>query len=40
MGVFHSIMDGLAAVDADPKTSLKAHRTASSLPVKKEILGA
>jgi hypothetical protein len=37
---------GLAAADADPKavmidaTYLKAHRTASSLRVKKEIAGA
>ncbi len=46
MGVFLRIMEGLAASDADPKTVmidatyLKAHRTASSLRVKKGISGA
>ena len=46
MGVFHRIMEGLAAADANPKTVmidatyLKAHRTASSLRVKKGISGA
>ena len=42
-GVFTRIMEGLAAVGAEPKTVmidatyLKAHRTASSLRVKKGI---
>jgi transposase len=46
MGVFPRIMDGLVAADADPKTVmidatyLKAHRTASSLRIKKGISGA
>jgi hypothetical protein len=46
MGVFLRMMEGLAAEDADPKTVmidamyLKAHRTASSLRVKKGISGA
>ena len=46
MGVFLRMMEGLAAADADPKTVmidatyLKAHRTASSLRVKKGISGA
>jgi hypothetical protein len=46
MGVFLCIMEGLAAANADPKTVmidatyLKAHRTASSLRVKKGISGA
>ncbi len=46
MGVFLRMMEGLAAADADPKnvmidaTYLKAHRTASSLRVKKGISGA
>ena len=41
MGVFGRIMEGLAAQDAEPQTVmidatyLKAHRTASSLRVKK-----
>ena len=41
MGVFVRMMEGLAAADAEPKTVmidatyLKAHRTASSLRVKK-----
>jgi transposase len=45
MGVFLRMMEGLAAADADPKTVmidatyLKAHRTASSLRVKKGGLG-
>jgi transposase len=44
-GVFTRMMEGLAAVDAEPKTVmidatyLKAHRTASSLRVKKGGLG-
>ena len=46
MGVCLRMMEGLAAADADPKTVmidatyLKAHRTASSLRVKKGISGA
>ena len=46
MSVFLRMMEGLAAADADPKTVmidatyLKAHRTASSLRVKKGISGA
>ena len=42
-GVFTRMMEGLAAADAEPKTVmidatyLKAHRTASSLRVKKGI---
>jgi len=46
MGVFLCMMEGIAAADADPKTVmigaayLKAHRTASSLRVKKGISGA
>lgn len=46
MGVFVRMMEGLAAAGADPKTVmidatyLKAHRTASSLRVKKGISGA
>ena len=46
MGVFLRMMEGLAAADADPKTVmidatyLKAHRTASSMRVKKGISGA
>ena len=45
-GVFLRIMEGLAAASATPKTImidatyLKAHRTASSLRVKKGALGA
>ena len=45
-GVFLRMMEGLAAADAQPKTImidatyLKAHRTASSLRVKKGISGA
>jgi len=45
-GVFARMMEGLAAVDAEPRTVLidatylKAHRTASSLRVKKGISGA
>ena len=45
-GVFTRMMEGLAAVDAEPRTVmidatyLKAHRTASSLRVKKGISGA
>jgi transposase len=45
MGVFLRMMEGLAAAGADPKTVmidatyLKAHRTASSLRVKKGIPG-
>jgi transposase len=45
MGVFLRMMEGLAAAGADPKTVmidatyLKAHRTASSLRVKKGISG-
>lgn len=45
-GVFLRMMEGLAATDAQPRTVmidatyLKAHRTASSLRVKKGILGA
>ena len=44
-GVFLRMMEGLAAASATPKmitidaTYLKAHRTASSLRVKKGILG-
>jgi len=44
-GIFLQMMEGLAAVSAEPKTVmidatyLKAHRTASSLRVKKGILG-
>lgn len=44
MGVFGRMMEGLAAKSADPKTVmidatyLKAHRTASSLRVKKGTL--
>lgn len=46
MGVFLRILEGLAAEGAEPKTVmidatyLKAHRTASSLRVKKGILAA
>ena len=46
MGLFVRMMEGLAAEGADPKTVmidatyLKAHRTASSLRVKKGISGA
>ena len=46
MGVFLRTVEGLAATDAVPKTGmidatyLKAHRTASSLRVKKGISGA
>ena len=46
MGVFSRMMGGLAAAGAEPKTVmidatyLKAHRTASSLRVKKGISGA
>ncbi|MGY2737290.1 hypothetical protein ACVWYO_005023 [Sphingomonas sp. UYP23] len=46
MGVFLRMMEGLAAADADPKTVmidatyLKAHRTGSSLRVKRGISGA
>ena len=46
MGVFLRMMEGLAAADADPKTVmidatyLKAHRTASSLRVKKGLSAA
>ena len=45
-GVFMRMMEGLAAAEAVPKTVmidatyLKAHRTASSLRVKKGALGA
>jgi len=45
-GVFVRMMEGLAAADADPRTVmidatyLKAHRTASSLAVKKGVLAA
>ena len=45
-GVFTRMMEGLATVDAEPKTVmidatyLKAHRTSSSLRVKKGILAA
>jgi transposase len=45
-GVFLQMMEGLAAASAEPKTVmidatyLKAHRTASSLRVKKGLLGA
>ena len=45
-GVFVRMMEGLAAADADPRTvmidatHLKAHRTASSLAVKKGVLAA
>ncbi|MBB3937303.1 Transposase [Aureimonas phyllosphaerae] len=45
-GVFVRIMEGLAAAGADPRTVmidatyLKAHRTASSLAVKKGALAA
>jgi hypothetical protein len=44
--VFLRMMEGLAAADAQPKTIminatyLKAHRTASSLRVKKGVSGA
>jgi len=46
MGVLLRVMEGLAAADADPKTvmigatDLKAHRTASSLRVRKGGSGA
>jgi transposase len=46
MGVFLRMMEGLAAEGAEPKTVmidatyLKAHRTASSLRVKKGVLDA
>ena len=46
MGVFLRMMEGLAAADADPKTVMidatymKAHRTGSSLRVKRGISGA
>ncbi len=46
MGVFLRMMEGLAAANADPRTVmidatyLKAHRTASSLAVKKGGLDA
>ena len=46
MGVFTRMMQGLSAQKAEPQTVmidatyLKAHRTASSLGVKKGILGA
>ena len=46
MGVFLPMIEGLAAADTNPKTVmidatyLKAHRTASSLRVKKGISGA
>lgn len=45
-GVFTPMMEGLAAADAEPKTVmidapyLKAHRTASSLRVKRGISAA
>ena len=45
-GIFVRMMEGLAAADADPRTVmidatyLKAHRTASSLAVKKGALAA
>ena len=45
-GIFLQMMEGLAAASAEPKTVmidatyLKAHRTASSLRVKKRILAA
>ena len=45
-GIFLQMMEGLATASAEPKTVmidatyLKAHRTASSLRVKKGILGA
>jgi transposase len=45
-GVFLQMMEGLAAASAEPKTVmidatyLKAHRTASSLRVKKGVLAA
>ena len=45
-GIFLQMMEGLAAANAEPKTVmidatyLKAHRTASSLRVKKGILAA
>ena len=45
-GIFVRMMEGLAAADADPRTVmidatyLKAHRTASSLAVKKGVLAA
>jgi transposase len=45
-GVFLQMMEGLAAASAEPKTVmidatyLKAHRTASSLRIKKGLLGA
>jgi hypothetical protein len=44
-GIFLQMMEGLAAASAEPETVmidatyLKAHRTASSLRVKKGILG-
>jgi transposase len=44
-GVFLCMMEGLASAEAEPKTVmidatyLKAHRTASSLRVKKGVLG-
>ena len=44
-GIFLQMMEGLAAASAEPKTVmidatyLKAHRTASSLRVKKRVLG-
>jgi hypothetical protein len=46
MGVFARMMEGLSARQAEPQTvmidatCLKAHRTASSLGVKKGILDA
>ena len=46
MGVFTPMMEGLSAQSAQPQTImidatyLKAHRTASSLGVKKGALGA
>jgi transposase len=45
-GIFLQMMEGLAAASAEPKTVmidatyLKAHRTASSLRVKKGVLAA
>ena len=45
MGLFLRMMEGLVSAEAEPKTVmidatyLKAHRTASSLRVKKRILG-
>lgn len=45
MGVFHRMLEGLAAESAEPKTLmidatyLKTHRTASSLRVKRGISG-